>query len=137
MAVHSLCVSAFSALSSFSTCTSTKPSHSLPIPSLSFLNLRSRSHDGVSCSWFPTLNQNNPPRRLRKLRSADEETTVPEQEDEQPTSQQEADGEPSSSSEEQDQQPVSVPVSPSDTLTMFFQVLFYGFFFVFSSDSLC
>lgn len=50
---------------------------------------------------------------MRILRSAEEETVVTEQENEA--------GEETVAAEEQ--QPVSVPVSPSDKLTMYFQVL--------------
>lgn len=118
---HTLSFSAFSAV-----CTPL-PRNSLPIlnPSstLPFPNIRLRSH-GVTCSsssrWIPTANHYYT-RRVTRLRSADEGTLVPEQEDEQTSSQPEVDGEPSSS--ENDQQPVVVPVSPADTLTMFFQVL--------------
>ncbi|KAL5582491.1 hypothetical protein UlMin_014933 [Ulmus minor] len=75
---------------------------------LSFRNLSLRSRG----AWIAPAKQNKPPRRVR---SAEEEAVVPEQEE---TAQVEGEGEAASSSE---QQAVSVPVSPSDTLTMFFQ----------------
>lgn len=106
-----------------------KPNLSLFIPSsspaLPCRTLRLRSSGAVASSstrcWTVTATPN---KRwgVRRLRSAEEETVAPEQDEEGPASspQGEAEGEAASSSE---QQAVSVPVSPSDTLTMFFQVL--------------
>jgi hypothetical protein len=49
---------------------------------------------------------------LRRLRSLEEETQIPEEEQQQ-----------EDVPEQSEQQTVSVPVSPSDTLTMYFQVI--------------
>jgi len=49
---------------------------------------------------------------LRRLRSLEEETQIPEEEEQQ-----------EDVPEQSEQQTVSVPVSPSDTLTMYFQVI--------------
>lgn len=105
-----------------------KPNLSLFIPSsspaLPCRTLRLRSPGAVASSstgcWTATATPNKR-RGVRRLRSAEEETVAPEQDEEGPASspQGEAEGEAASSSE---QQAVSVPVSPSDTLTMFFQV---------------
>ena len=48
---------------------------------------------------------------LRRLRSLEEETQIPEEEEQQDVP------------EQSEQQTVSIPVSPSDTLTMYFQVI--------------
>lgn len=124
MAVHArtLSVSAFSAVST------PTPRNSLPILStfsaLALPKIRLPSH-GLACSsssarWVPTA-KHYKTRGVTRLRAADEETLVPEQDDEQTSSEPKVnDGEASSS--EEDQQPVVVPVSPADTLTMFFQV---------------
>lgn len=100
-------VSAFSALHSISTLTHPN-SVSIPIPSptVSFRNV------SVSFQRLSTL-RNTRSRRPTILRSAEGETLIPAEE--QVPEEEEA-------SADQQEQPVSVPVSPSDTLTMFFQV---------------
>ncbi|KAM6549906.1 hypothetical protein CsatB_021582 [Cannabis sativa] len=112
-----------SALHSIST---RKPICSFIVPSSSpavipCRNTRFRSY-GVSASsskcWIALMPNSNMSRGVSKVRSVEEETLIPEQEEEQATTQQEGEGEAASSSE---QQAVSVPVSASDTLTMFFQ----------------
>ncbi|XP_024024310.1 uncharacterized protein LOC21387031 [Morus notabilis] len=104
-----------------------KPSLSLlspsSSPSLPCRSVRLRSHGVASSSTRHRIATAKPNKRrgLRRLRSAEEETLAPEQDEEPGSSQQEeaeAEGEVASSSKEQ---AVSVPVSPSDTLTMFFQ----------------
>ncbi|KAI4351496.1 hypothetical protein L6164_005862 [Bauhinia variegata] len=84
-------------------------------PSITFRNVRFQS------SVLPTSMLNNlvvkehssKNRRLRTVKAAEEETQIPQQEEVVSNAQEEA-----STSE---QQPVVVPISPSDTLTMFFQ----------------
>lgn len=116
-------VSAFSTLHSIATPIShpTASSHSL-IATLPIRNLHFKPH-GVLSSSFKLLTLNNIIKtnnfsyshRLRKLRSVEEEET--------PLISEEAeDGEQEVQQEQPEQQTVSVPVSPSDTLTMFFQV---------------
>ncbi|KAK4282455.1 hypothetical protein QN277_013832 [Acacia crassicarpa] len=75
-----------------------------PSPSLSFRNVHLQS----SVTPLKQRRSKNP--RLRLVKAVEEETQVSQQQDD-------PQEEPSTS----DQQPVVVPVSPSDTLTMFFQ----------------
>lgn len=77
-----------------------------PSPSLSFGNVHLQS----CVTPLKQRRSENP--RLRLVKAVEEETQVSQQQDD-------PQEEPSTS----DQQPVVVPVSPSDTLTMFFQVL--------------
>ncbi|KAK9925227.1 hypothetical protein M0R45_033557 [Rubus argutus] len=98
-------VSPFSALHSISTLTHPN-SVSIPIPSptVSFRNV------SVSFKRLSTL-RNSRSRSPTILRSAEEETLIPAEEQ---VPEEEA-------TADQQEQSVSVPVSPSDTLTMFFQ----------------
>ncbi|XP_062106789.1 ankyrin repeat domain-containing protein EMB506, chloroplastic-like [Humulus lupulus] len=111
-----------SALHSIST---RKPIFSFVVPSSSPVaipcrNTRLRSYGvaGSSRCWIALTANSNKSRGVTKVRSVEEETLVLEQEEEQATTQQEGEGEAASPSE---QQAVSVPVSASDTLTMFYQ----------------
>nr|WAU86930.1 birch protein [Betula platyphylla] len=99
------------------------PNHRTAVPSLSltfpFRNLHLRTH-GVSNSFNHftlEVNENKKKEQLLRIvaRSAEEETLVIPEEQEAVLDEEAS---PSSSSE---QPPVSVPVSASDTLTMFFQ----------------
>lgn len=101
------------------------PNHrtAVPGPSLTFpfRNLHLRTH-GVSNSFNHftlEVNENKKKEQLLRIvaRSAEEETLVIPEEQEAVLDEEAS---PSSSSE---QPPVSVPVSASDTLTMFFQVI--------------
>ncbi|KAI9082556.1 hypothetical protein K1719_035425 [Acacia pycnantha] len=93
-------ISAFSSLLPF--CTACRiPA---PSPSLSFRNVHLQS----CVTPLKQRRSKNP--RLRLVKAVEEETQVSQQQDDPQV-------EPSTS----DQQPVVVPVSPSDTLTMFFQ----------------
>ena len=118
-----LSVSAFLALHSH------KPNSSLFVPTLlPCRNVLLGSHGVAASSSRLVATTLNPikPRGMRRVRSVEDETQVPEQEEEQASSQEEGEeGEVASSSE---QQGVSVPVSASDTLTMFFQVSLFFFF---------
>ncbi|XP_062106788.1 uncharacterized protein LOC133818100 [Humulus lupulus] len=111
-----------SALHSISTrkpiCSFVVPSSSPAVIPCRNTRLRSYGVAGSSRCWIALTANSNKSRGVRKVRSVEEETLVPEQEEEQATTQQEGEGEAASSSE---QQAVSVPVSASDTLTMFFQ----------------
>jgi hypothetical protein len=99
-------VSPFSALRSISTLTHPNSvSIPIPCPTVSFRNV------SVSFKRLSTL-RNTRSRSPTILRSAEEETLIPAEEQ---VPEEEA-------TADQQEQPVSVPVSPSDTLTMFFQV---------------
>lgn len=94
--------STFSPIPSFRT-----PNHShsvgipIPSPTVSFRN--------VSASFRSLTHKDRRSRRPTILRAVEEETPIPAEEE-------------AAVSSEQPEQPVSVPVSPSDTLTMVFQV---------------
>nr|AGT97349.1 EG2771 [Manihot esculenta] len=102
---------------------STTNSLTIPSQSLSLLlpNLHFQSH-GVPYSFRHLTLKNStkskfPFSHVTKLRSVEEETQIPEEEEQQQAQEQEE--EPVQEGPEQ--QTVSVPVSPSDILTMFFQ----------------
>ncbi|KAK9272670.1 hypothetical protein L1049_003047 [Liquidambar formosana] len=99
-------------LSPFSICRTNfhvTPSHSSTSTSLGFLNFHLRQHGGAGCRKHLTVKNS---RGMRTIRAVEEEQTlIPEEE---VSSQQE---EVAASVD----QPVAVPVSPSDMLTMFFQ----------------
>ena len=107
-------ISAFSCLHSISFA----PRIPSPSPSLAFRSLH--SHSGAVPTSILKLvalkGQRSKTSKLEVVKAVEEETQIPEQlEQEAVTSGQEE----ASTSE---QQPVVVPISPSDTLTMFFQV---------------
>ncbi|XP_054778145.1 uncharacterized protein LOC129286151 [Prosopis cineraria] len=83
-----------------------------PSPSLAFRKFHSQSciipTSTFTLGALKQQRSKNP--RLRLVKAVEEETEVPQQQDN-------PQGEPSTS----EQQPVVVPVSPSDTLSMFFQ----------------
>ncbi|KAJ9135267.1 hypothetical protein P3X46_032473 [Hevea brasiliensis] len=95
------------------------PSHFLPLP-LPLPSLHFQSHGFPNSFRHLTLKKTAKSKisfsHVTKLRSVEEETQIPEEEQPQP---QEQEQEPVQEGPEQ--QTVSVPVSPSDTLTMFFQ----------------
>ncbi|KDP45402.1 hypothetical protein JCGZ_09651 [Jatropha curcas] len=105
-------VSAFSTPHSLSTPNSLRiASHSLSLP---IKNLHFQFHGFPNSLNRLKLKKNNSfLYRIGKLRSAEEETQIPEVEQQQEEGAQVQEG--------AEQQTVSVPVSPSDTLTMFFQ----------------
>lgn len=103
------------------------PNHrtSVPGPSLSFpfRNLHLRTH-GISNSFNHftlEVNENKKKEQLLRIvaRSVEEETPII------PEEQEAVQEEEASSSSSSEQPPVSVPVSPSDILTMFFQVIVF------------
>ena len=104
--------------------TNHRTSVSGPFLNFPFRNLHLRT-DGVSNSNHFTLkvNENKKEEQLLRIvaRSAEDETPIiPE---EQEAVQEALQEEEASSSSSPEQPPVSVPVSPSDILTMFFQVI--------------
>lgn len=103
-----LAVSASSSL--FSVCSA--PTLRTPSPPLAFGNvhLQSRVTPTSILKLGALKMQRSTIRRMRMVKAVEEETQIPQQQDPQ---------EELSTSE---QQTVVVPVSPSDTLTMFFQV---------------
>lgn len=95
-------ISAFSSLLPF--CTARRiPA---PSPSLAFRNVHL-----LSCVT-PLKQRSSKNPRLRLVKAVEEETQVSQQQDD-----------PQEETSTSDQQPLVVPISPSDTLTMFFQVL--------------
>ncbi|MCL7024268.1 hypothetical protein MKW94_029703 [Papaver nudicaule] len=88
------------------------PSSSSSIPSVPFLGFRRTNGvtASLTCQYFPTTKSFGTAYSSTRIRAVEEETLVSETETE-----------TASTTVEEEASPVSVPVSPSDLLTMFFQ----------------
>ncbi|XP_026402373.1 uncharacterized protein LOC113297964 [Papaver somniferum] len=81
------------------------------VPSVPFLGFRRRNGvaAGLTCQYFPRMKSFGTHSSTTRIRAVEEETLVSETEPE------------AASTTVEEASPVSVPVSPSDLLTMFFQ----------------